>query len=518
MNSFRRICFCLLAIVTILGASSAPADVAVQYHCAGVSQLASDTHLTSLHDVLASRSTTNFENIALARFSSLLTNSLRLGKNPLSSSLIEPLLSDALETESLGIFGGDSGKALSFILALHLEASRAQLWQDAFAKMFGQSGEKFASQEFSGSRWNPGGSNSLWVIPARDWLLVGCGDDFSALQVEYLNQIKAQGRPVSPLEHNWLEADIASIRLGGWFRLLKPARIRITVAPNDGDLQISARVLETEAIPWKSESWLMPKEFMRNQTISFTAGQNVAAFLNMNPAYSHLPGNPMTNQFYFWALDQMPLLNYMAWPVANASNVLQRLATEAPAALNPELKRFNGTELVWRPAASKLILVNINLFAPVLQAEQNRGGQFLLLSSFPVSDGEPAPDSIRAQIQGRTNLVYFDWEVTGRRLRQWQILSKMIANRSLRPSNDVVAKAGVENEWLSALTRLAGNTVTEITSVAPNELSVTRKGPIGFTAVELALLADWLCDANSGPIHSPPQVGTKPPVPHPAHR
>src|SRR5271170_3305549 len=100
MNAFHRACFWLLGIVTILGASSTTADVAVHYHCAGGSQLAGGTHLTSLHEVLALRATTNIENIALARFSNLLTNRLRLGKNPLSGSLIEPLLSDVLALES----------------------------------------------------------------------------------------------------------------------------------------------------------------------------------------------------------------------------------------------------------------------------------------------------------------------------------------------------------------------------------------------------------------------------------
>jgi hypothetical protein len=504
--------------VTILGSSSAPADVAVQYHCAGGSQLAGDTDLTSLQKVLALQSTTSFESIALARISSLLTNSLRLGDNPYTVSLIEPLLSDALETESLGSFDSASDNSLSFILAVHLEAPRMQLWQSNFTSIFGNSGEKLANQEFSGSRWSWGGSNSLWIIPARDWLLVGCGHDFSALKVEYLDKIKAQGRPVPALKDNWLEADIDSMRLRGWFQLLKPARIRITVAPKDDDLHISARVLEEEAIPWKSDPWQIPKDLVRNRTISFTAGQNVAAFLNVSPAYSQLPGNPMTNQFYFWALDQLPLLNYMAWPVAKASNVLQRLSTEAPAALNPELKRINGTELVWRPEASQLVCLNMNLFVPVLQAEKNDDGEFLLLSSFPLSESEPAPNPILSQIQGRTNLVYYDWEFTGRRLGEWQILSKMITNRSSKQDKEAFYKANVENALLGALAHFAGDTVTEITRVGPDELSIARKAPVGFTAVELVLLADWLCDANSGPIFSPHPAVKKAPAPLPPHR
>jgi hypothetical protein len=516
MNSSYRTWLGLLAIVIIIGARTALADVAIQYHCAGGSQLAHSTHLTTLQKVLALRATTNFQNLALTRFSGLLAKSLRLGNNPSSSSLLAPLLSDVVETESLGSFGGASSNGTGFILALHLEAHRAQLWQDNFTKILGGSGEKFASQEFSGRRWNASGSNSLWLIQAGDWLLAGCGDDFSAAQVEYLNQIKAKGRPVPALEHNWLEANIASTRLGGLFRILQPARIKITVTPNKDNLQISAQVLEEEAVPWKSDPWQIPKDLIGGQIISFTAAQNVAAFLKVNPAFSHLAGNPLTNQFYFWALDQMPLLNYMTWPVAHASNVLEKLSTEAPAALNPELKRFNGTELVWNRKAGKLVWQNMQMFVPVLQAVQGNDGQFLFLSSFPKSPiSKPASKALLAQVEGRTNLVYYDWELTGRRLSEWEILSKMIANRSRPQDSDAVDNTVVENEWLNGLAPLTSNTVTEITRVAPNELLILREAPVGFTAVELVLLADWLCDANSGPIHAWPSAGNM--VPFPGH-
>jgi hypothetical protein len=256
---------------------------------------------------------------------------------------------------------------------------------------------------------------------------------------------------------------------------------------------------------------------MRGTIISFTAGQNVAAFLNMNSVLAHLTGNPLTNQFCFWALDQMPFLNYMAWPVANASKSLQSLSSEAPAALNPVLARFDGTQLVWKQQVGKLVLQNMNMFAPSLAAVTNEDGQFLFLSAFPSSSkGKPAPESLLAQVAGRTNLVYYDWELTGRRLSEWQILGGMIANRAGLQESDPEVEAFDKEEWIAGLCPLAVNTVTEITRFGSNELSFQRKAPLGFTAVELVLLVDWLCDANSGPIHSPPAAGRGAPFPgHP---
>jgi hypothetical protein len=513
----RWLCFFLLMVATLTGPANSWAGIGVQYHCGGSIQLTNQSPATTLGKVLALRSTPSFQKLAFGKFARALTNSVRFGTNPSSAALIAPLFEDLLKRESLGIFGNDWFKAPSFILALRPEAQRVQLWEDNIRQIFGGEGEKFAIQEFSGRRWNGSGSNSFWVIPARDWLLVGYGEEFSSEQIKYLKEIKANGRPAPALEQNWLEADIASAGLGGWFRYLKPANIKVAIKPNAENLQVRLSVVEEEPIAWRSAPWQVPKDLIQGQIISFTAGQDLGAFLRISPWLAHLPGQPLTNQFYFWALDQLPMLNFMAWPQLEASNILQRLSTAAPSALNQELKRFNGTELVWLPDAQKLICRNIRLFAPTLEALQSSEGQFLLLASFPrPPGGKPAPEALLAQIQGRTNLVYYDWEATRPRLMEWQILRGMIANRSVAPSNGAVDKDDIESEWLGAVALLAGNSATEITRVSPNELFVLRTAPLGFTAVELVLLADWVCDANTGPIHPPPPVGKTAPAPvHP---
>lgn len=510
----RRQWLWLILIAAITGADDLRADAAVQYHCAGMARLRSDPHLLTLQKVLALPKTTNLEELAQIRFCALLTNSLPIGNNPSNAALIGPLLSDVVEDESLGKFGGASANGTGFILAVRLSPQRTKLWQDNFSKVLGGDGEKFSSLEYSGLRWKTGGSNPIWIIPARDWLLAGCGDDFSAAQMEYLNQIKAKGRPVPALDGNWLEGEINSSRVGGWFRCLRPANIKIAVKPDEDNLQIEARILEAGAIPWNSGPWQIPKDLMQGQIISFSAGQDVAAFLRLSPGLSHLDSNPLTNQFCFWSLDQMPMLNYLAWPADNASNALRSLAADAPTVLNPELKRFNGTELSWYPGSGKLVWQNMRLFTPAFQAVQAKDGQFLLMSGFPRSNkSKPVSDALLGQVEGHTNLVYYDWELTGRRLQVWQILSKMISNRSSLQSNDANYKAGVESGWLEPASRLVGNTVTEVTHVAANELSIMRKAPVGFTALELVLLADWFCDANSGPIHTAPPAGRQAPPP-----
>jgi hypothetical protein len=506
-------CLCLALTVAGLpcvapGATNDAANVAARYHCAGGAQLTGNTNLATLNKVFALPSTDEVQDLVLERVSRLLAACFGCGTNSSADSLLEPLLSDVLNTESLGSFGGSATNPLNFVLALRLDEKQAQLWRDNLGKAFGGAGEKFMAEEFNGWRWNRGAADSFWIVPARGWLVAGRGSEFLPLRVEYLQQVKRQGRPVPPLKDNWLEADLDWARLAAWLpdwsRLLKPARIKIGIATETNNLRLTARVIYPDAIPWKSGLWQPPTELAQGTIISFTAGQDIAAFLNLSPAFSRLDGNPLTNQFYAWALDQLPFLTYMAWLAADATNTLQKLATEAVDAFSPELKQFNGTELVWRENRGKLVLSNLRVILPSLEAVQDKDGEFLLISFFPRPPmNQPAPDELWKQINGRANLVYYDWELTGPRLQQWRMLGRMILTRWYEPTDDEMDARRVADRWLGELGSLAGNTVTEITRIAPNELSVVRNAPVGFTGIEMFLLSDWLSAAGSAPVDSP---------------
>jgi hypothetical protein len=491
------------------GATNDAANVAARYHCAGSAQLTGNTNLSTLQKALALPSAAPVRKLVLARISGLLADNFQCGTNSSAAFLLEPLLSDVLQTESLGSFGGSAANPLNFVLALRLDAKRAQLWQDNLGKAFGGAGEKFTAEEFTGWRWNRGASDSFWIVPARGWLVAGRGNEFLPLQVEFLQQVSRQGRPVPPLQDNWLEADVDWALLAAWLpdwsQLLKPARLKISVTGEKDNLRLTARVIYPDAMTWKPGSWQIPEGLVREPLISFTAGQDVAAFLNLSPAFSRLDGDPLTNQFYAWALDQMTFGTYMAWPVVNATNALEKLSTEASIAFSPELKQFNGTELLWQANRRRLVLSNLRVIVPSVETVQDKAGEFLLLSLVQhLPAGKPAADELWREIKGRTNLVYYDWEMTGPRLHDWGLLGLMLLTRWHPPTDDEADARMIEGKWLGELAPLAGNTVTEITHVAPNELSVVRNAPLGFTGIEMFLLSDWLRTIGSPPIDPRP--------------
>ncbi|MGA2030074.1 MAG: hypothetical protein ABSG87_08385, partial [Verrucomicrobiota bacterium] len=78
-------------------------------------------------------------------------------------------------------------------------------------------------------------------------------------------------------------------------------------------------------------------------------------------------------------------------------------------------------------------------------------------------------------------------------------LAFLLTNHPQLDENSAAAK------WLKRIRPMLGNTVTEITQTAPNELTLTRKAPGGLTAIEFVALAHWL-EATNFPfdLHLPP--------------
>lgn len=486
-----------LAVARAAGEVSNDASgAAMQYHCAGSSWFACNTNLVTLNKALDLPSASKVEKLALAQVAQVVVHSLNAQGNAAAPTLIEPLLNDLLKSESTGIFGGPTNSS-SFLLAVRLDPARVQSWRTALDGVFGRAGGKFVCKGAEGWRWSAGNLAEFWMLPAGAWLLVGRGDEFAALRDEYLEHINHQGQPGAALKGSWLEANLDLARvspvLPEALRLLKPAQVKLSVTAEKDNLRMTARLTYPREVEWKSTSWQLPQELVRSPLVSFTSGQDVAAYVEMSPAFSQLKANPLTNQFYAWSLNQLPFLSCMAWPVMDASNILETAGPAAVKEFNPSLKDFNGTELRWLPGQKKLMLANLRVIGPVLECLQDKGRGFLVLSCFPQPPvHELAPAELWKQLGGRTNLIYYDWEVTGPRLGQWQMLGRMLLVPSRQPKPKAMRTQMAASKLFLDLRSATGNTVTEITRTAPNELEAVRTGPLGLTGIEMFLLADWL--------------------------
>ncbi len=102
------------------------------------------------------------------------------------------------------------------------------------------------------------------------------------------------------------------------------------------------------------------------------------------------------------------------------------------------------------------------------------------------------PHELAQHIQDGTNLVYFDWEITGRRISDWRYADDVYhiifdgdhAPR-LRPDN-------LSLQWVANVSTNLSFSVTELRRLDARQLSFARKSSIGLTAFELDVLLDWL--------------------------
>jgi hypothetical protein len=297
----------------------------------------------------------------------------------------------------------------------------------------------------------------------------------------------------------------------------------MAISAEQGGFHMTSHVTYPEAIQWQPHPMSLPTNLVREPLLSFATGQNVEPFLKSDETLSRFCTNPLSDQFYFWSMGEMAFQNYVAWPVNDPSNTMMTLSAQAIDALNPKLQKLDGTELTWLPKTSQLVWSKLQLIAPIVLPAPKQDGQFLLAGLFPLTPGKaPAPKALWKQLEGQTNLVYYDWELTGPRVRHLLTVTQVLpilqmlgvgpgeplvaGASSAKPGADALAAPGVQSrlnvqeQWLLGLAPFLGNTVTEVTKTGPNELTVLRNSPFVFSSLELVLLSHWLNDTPAGPL------------------
>jgi hypothetical protein len=506
-------------------AAASAEGVALQYHFAGAADLAGNTNFSLAAKIFSLPSAKHFQDLVLDRWAGVFWNALQFDPGGDSAALLRPMLNDLLQADSTGCFGGHDKNQMDFVLAVRLDAKSAAEWQKNLETTLHGPGEPMTAEGFAGRRWDRPGHHSLRLIRANDWTVASRGEDLLPVRTAYLRNIKNNHQPLPVPKENWLAAEVDWPLLAAWVPLsncpFRLARTSMDVTAGGGRFRTTVQVTYPEAVPWKSQPWRFPKELVCNPMSSFTAAQNIGAYLNTNHTEWHLSSNPLTNQLFCWASREMVLQSCAAWPVANATNALRKLGAEAPALLNPFLEARNHSQLNWLPKDDRLAWSHMQLTAPSLGAASDTNGDFLLAKVFPLeSKRVPPPDQFWNQFQQRGDLVYYDLEMTGERLKQWRLLAELLpvfppptpeddarhqkAAKNAKPSsagNPPQTPMFITEAWLAELSSPAlNNTFTEVTRISPTQLAIVRSSQFLFTGLELVLLSHWLADAPVGPI------------------
>jgi hypothetical protein len=475
-------------------------------HFIGVTRLVQTTNTLKLKEILSLPASTELRRQTLEKLAQtpfkLWQKSLPAGAAP-HPELIGPLLDDLVASESYIEIQGPDASFDSFI-AVELDEQRARLWDTNLRQLL--VAWKLSNPQNSDGPipgWHAEGRGvSLEVHRKGNWTVVGWSLGKLSRLESALGLMASGKRPIDATE-GILELEMDFPRLAKWSPLLARHRLApmlIKVSARGEYLRTEGEILLAEPLRWKFQPWQIPTNLISDPLTSFSVAQGIEPIFRSLPGFDQLGFKSAPSQFCAWGQRQM-FNTYWSFPVTEASNLLVRIAPNGPRFIKQYIEEPPG-RLIYVTNRGELVWSGLPFAIPILRAVKDGGSDYLLLGLLPPSRRTLAPpQEVFAQLSGRTNLLYYDWEITQGRLDQARHFYQMvdIAHlRTLTSTNQPTSK------WAEQAAPHLGNTITEVVAFSANDVKLTRRSHVGFTGFELATLLRWL-DSPSFPLdYDPP--------------
>lgn len=479
-----------------------PTDAIIRIHWLGKKKIVADTNAAGLMKIWNLPESVKLEAQTLDKLSAAPWRLFRGETNQSSTNLLRPLMEDIAQEESyieIRRATNSPNFADEMVLAIRLNDQRAGLWQTNLAAALESLTGIRPTNSQPGARWSlkkHEAPNLIEFTRAGEWMVVGAAQEHNALLDETLARISGVDASFpSSTTNSWLEASgdlsrIASaIGVDPGFGLNLP-KFSLAVLGDGENVLTRGELTLLAPAPVQLESWNIPTNLIDGDLNSFTAVRGLKPWLASAKFWTNLQVGPPPDQLCAWARRGFPMQTYFAAPLPDASNEVSRLsdlvlrlgrpwfATNGLVAFQKS-KNFNG--LSWR---------GLPYVDPFLRSIGTNSGGFVFGGGLPEEGAVlPPPSELLKEVLDRTNLVYKDWELTGKRISQCIYLAQFVRVASGKAQ---LPHSAFGLEWLTACVSQLGDTTTEITQNGPTQLSFTRKSGVGFTAVELNLIADWL--------------------------
>jgi hypothetical protein len=508
-------------------AAPPPTDLVAEIHFIGANNIpAANTNYATFRDEFCSPQAHALQSQTLDKLSRApavwFKDKLPAGAGD-GSAQLRPLLDDFFKSEwTLEMH--DAPGAPEYALAIHLDATRAQLWQTNLRSLL-ESWTKIPARDIPGG-WElkkDVAPNLFRFVRAGDWVVIGCGQNELPLSDKWS---KAGAIP----EHgtSWLTANL------DWPRLAKiiPAlakfdfpAINLEAVGKDGSVLLTGTFNLSTPLP-PLEKWQYPTNMVHQPLTSFAAARGFGPWLKNQSWAKWFALSPQPNQAFSWSLGLMPLQSFIAIPVPNATNALAQLGRNLSA--NEDWRNGLMSSFLLTNATDYISLQGVPFMAPRVNALRDSSGDFLFLNVFPnTAVGKPAPPGLFQAIN-KDNLVYYHWEDTPMRLKCLPELTQFALLMTRHRQLDADSAAA---KWLNLIGPRLSASTTEVLQTGPQQLSFARNAPAGLTGLELIALANWLqatnfpgCDLRLPPPLKKPPLLHQPvkklssPVPAPAAR
>jgi hypothetical protein len=418
-------------------------------------------------------------------------------------ALLRPLLVDLIRQESFLEVRQATNQPGDLALAIRLNPERARFWETNLAAVLeSATGSRVVPAPDRTNGWHlqfsiPGKQLTRHVdfVCAGEWTVLGVGQPTNALasELRYLIQRTGMPFPRQPKDF-WLYAEVDLPRVAsalslGWDLPADLPRLTLGVTGDGESVRTRCQFDLAKPLPADLGQWNIPTNVIHDPLVSFTAIRGLGPWLSSQKLWQDVfPGTP-PSELYFWAENGLPFLSFAAARLPNASNQVSQLAGRLMQQANPWLATnsqgsfqptTNGNGVAWK---------ELPLVEPFLESLPSAADDLVFGGIVrDISTNRP-PQGLFLQITSPTNLVAYDWELTGTRVGQWlyfgQFFRMFLVRAQLPPKSASVA-------WINALEFKLGNCGTAVTRTGPAQLSLARKSTMGLNANEIHLLCDWL--------------------------
>ena len=441
------------------------------------------------------------------------------------SALLRPLLDDLLQQESFVEVRQATNQPGELTLTIRLAEERARLWQTNLAAVLESlTGRHAAAVPSRTNGWripvashqSPVSSNQSSVIShqssvtsnqspatrffelarAGEWTVISLGPEHNALAGDLLSLIQINGVPYAQQPKDfWLYAEgnlrrVASALSLSWDLPADLPSMALGVTGDGQMVHTRGQLNFAKPLPFELEPWNIPTNLIHEPLVSFTAIRGIRPWLSSLKFWQGLELGAPPDQLCFWAQNGPEFLSYFAAPMTNASNWVERATDRLLQKPNAYLAAEGMGRFERSTTGAGAVWTDVIFMAPYLQPVALSGGDFvfggLVSSSFT---NRPPPAELLHKVLGGTNLVAYDWELTGPRLDEWLHFGQLI--RFALHLAQLPGKSA-SFAWLTAIEPKLESCVTAVTRTGPAQLTLTRRSELGLSAAELDWLADWL--------------------------
>lgn len=479
---------------------------ALRFHWIGKKKLATEANATNFMAIWNLPESTKLEaqtldKLALAPWRLWSTNP------PLSnasSAMLRPLLEDLVQEEWYLEARGGAKESGEFMLAVRLSAERAARWRTnlpvVLQSLFGASPEvrPRSSDPMPGLNFQLSTFNlQLSITRSGDWSLLSVSQPTqpSALLAACRDQIAATGQPfVLPSSNSWASLGLDAHRLARITGLNWPLpddfpEVQLEATGDGENVRTKARVVFSQRAPFALQNWNIPTNLIADPLVSFSAVRGGQYWLRILKYWDESLLGSMPDQIFLWSLPGHQVRSYFTAPLTDAAARVQRLV-EVGLTKGNEWLETNAIGTLVVPPRGGLGWHGVPFSSPFLLAVSDHNDSYVFGGLFPVgSTNRPLSPAVIGVVLSRTNLVYYNWELTKTRLESWTYMGQLlrvIFQKSQLPRNSASLL------WLNAISTNQTTSATVATLDSAREISVVRRSTMGLTAFELQLLADWL--------------------------